>query len=316
VDGAKASSGGENRTAITCQVIATIRRKEVNSAMSTTFSDPHAGHAASGFGSMLREWRRARGASQLDLSLICGMSQRHLSFLESGRSRPSRSMVLHLASALTLPLRQQNAMLLSAGFAPVYKERALDAPDMRPVEQAISHALRQQEPYPAILVDGSYNILRSNHALRILLGFLLGTERAAVAAQAPINAVEIVLNPDGLRPFIDNWNEVAGWLLRRLRAEVMLEGPDRETAPLLDRVLALPEVAQVAQANTALEDLPPTLVVRFCKGDVRLALFSMIATIGTPLDVSLQNLRLELFFPADDATAAWFAAASSAAAAT
>lgn len=285
--------------------------------MTTALSGPSTSHSASGFGTMLRQWRRARGASQLELALHCGLSQRHLSFLESGRSRPSRGMVLHLASALNVPLRQQNAMLLSAGFAPVYKERALDAPDMRPVEQAITHALRQQEPYPAIVVDGYYNILRANGGLGALLGLLLGAEASgddtAAAARSPINAVEIVLQPGGLRPWIENWEEVAAWLLRRLRAEALLEGANRDGAALLERVLALPGIAKIADAGAAGEDLPPTLVVRFRKNGTRLALFSMIATIGTPLDVSLQNLRLELFFPADEATAAWFAATSSAA---
>lgn len=263
------------------------------------------GSSASGFGPMLREWRRARGASQLDLALNCGLSQRHLSFLESGRSRPSRGMVLHLASALGVPLRQQNAMLLSAGFAPVYKERPLDAPDMRPVEQALAHALRQQEPFPAIAVDGAYNILRANRALGAFLAFLTG--RAPAPEAGPLNAVEIVLRPDGLRPLIENWEEIAVWLIRRLRAESMLEGAGAEAATLLTHVLALPGVAEVAQVSQVEQDFPPVLVVRFRKDGLRLSLFSMIATVGTPMDVSLQNLRLELFFPADDATAQWFA---------
>src|SRR5690606_21811595 len=110
--------------------------------------------AGTGFGPMLREWRKARGASQLDLALACGLSQRHLSFLESGRSRPSRGMVLHLASALDVPSRQQNAMLLAAGFAPLYRNRGLDDPDMKAIEHALAQALRQQEPYPALVVDG------------------------------------------------------------------------------------------------------------------------------------------------------------------
>lgn len=273
--------------------------------MDTGTADRSLTGTAPGFGPMLREWRRARGASQLDLALTCGLSQRHLSFLESGRSRPSRGMVLHLASALGVPLRQQNAMLLSAGFAPAYKERPLDAPDMRPVEQALDHALRQQEPYPAIAVDGAYNILRANRALGSFLTWLTG--HAPSPADAPLNAVEIVMHPDRLRPLIENWEEVAVWLIRRLRAETMLEGAGAEAKALLARMLALPGVAQIAQVAQVDGDLPPVLVVRFRKGDLRLALFSMIATVGTPMDVSLQNLRLELFFPADDATAMWFA---------
>ena len=121
--------------------------------------------AATSFGGILREWRRARGASQLELSLLCGLSQKHLSFLESGRSRPSRGMVLHLASALGVPLRQQNAMLLAAGFAPVYKERSLQSPEMRPIDRAFDYVLQQQEPFPAIVVDRAYNIVRVNGAM-------------------------------------------------------------------------------------------------------------------------------------------------------
>lgn len=263
----------------------------------------------SGFGPMLREWRKARGASQLDLSLNCGLSQKHLSFLESGRSRPSRGMVLHLASALDVPLRQQNAMLLSAGFAPVYKERALNAPDMRPIDRALDHVLRQQEPYPAIVVDRAHNILRANRSLGALMAFLMGAEAAAAAAQSQINGFELVLQPAGLRPFIENWEEVATWMVRRLRAEAMLEGSGTEAATVLKKVLELPGVAEIAQVSHAEQDFPPTLVVSFRKGETRLSLFSMIATMGTPLDVSLQNLRLEMFFPADDFTARWFARA-------
>lgn len=264
---------------------------------------------ATGFGPMLREWRRARGASQLDLALNCGLSQRHLSFLESGRSRPSRGMVLQLASTLDVPLRQQNAMMLSAGFAPVYKERPLDAPDMRAIDQALDHALRQQEPYPAIVVDRAHNILRANRGLGALMAFLIGGEAAAAAACAPMNAIEIVLRPEGLKPLVENWDEVAAWSIRRLRAEAMIDGAGNEAAWLLKRVLEIPGVEKVAQVSNVEPDLPPTLTIRFRKKGTRLALFSMIATMGTPLDVSLQNLRLELFFPADEVTAQWFARA-------
>lgn len=266
--------------------------------------------SAPGFGPMLREWRKARGASQLDLALNCGLSQRHLSFLESGRSRPSRGMVLHLASALDVPLRQQNAMLLSAGFAPVYKERALNEPDMQPIEHALDQALRQQEPYPALVVDHAHDILRANTALGRLMGFLVGAEAAAAAAQSRLNAVDLALQPRGLRPFIENWEEVAAWSIRRLRAEAMANRTGKDVAELLERMLQVPGVAEIAQASSPDLDYPPTLIVRIRKDGVRLALFSMIATVGTPLDVSLQNLRLELFFPADDATAAWFRQAS------
>jgi transcriptional regulator with XRE-family HTH domain len=267
---------------------------------------PQARRSSSGFGGMLREWRRARGASQLELALACGVSQRHLSFLETGRSRPSRGMVIHLASVLDVPLHQQNALLLAAGFAPVYRERPLDAPEMRPVDRAIDHMLDRQEPYPAILVNEAYDILRGNRGLAALLGFLLGPATVAAASGPPMNAVEMVLRADGLRPFLENRDEVGAWLIRRLRAEAMLRGNDDKIGAVLDRVLRLPDVAGLDRAGPIDRGFPPTLALRFRKGNIRLSLFSVIATVGTPLDISLQDLRLELFFPGDDETAAWF----------
>lgn len=205
-----------------------------------------------GYGSMLREWRRARGPSQLELALTCGLSQRHLSFLETGRSRPSRGMVLHLASVLDVPLDQQNAMLLAAGFAPFYQKRPLDSPEMQAVDSAIGHALCRQEPYPGMLVDGAYNIHRANDALPRLLGFLLGPD---AAAQAPPNAVETVLHPGGLRAVMENWEEVGTWLIRRLRAEAMLETNEHNIGALLERMLQLPGVAAMERTTPRARNL-------------------------------------------------------------
>lgn len=259
---------------------------------------------AEDFGLLLRKWRRTRGTSQLDLALACGMSQRHLSFLESGRSRPSRAAVLNLASALDVPLPQQNEMLLSAGFAPAFRERAMDAPDMRPVEQAIAYVLRKQEPFPAMLVDGAYTIRAANAGFASLLGFLLGNAPATVDAPA---VVDMVFSDTCLKPYIENWGEVAAWLIRRLRAEALLEDGDQRLRSILERAAMLTDLTGLMRAAQEV-DLAPTLVLRFRKGYTRLALFSMITTVGTPFDLSLKDLRLELFFPADDATAEWFGA--------
>jgi transcriptional regulator with XRE-family HTH domain len=259
----------------------------------------------SSFGGMLREWRHARGASQLGLALLCGLSQKHLSFLESGRSRPSRGMVLNLASALGIPLRQQNAMLLAAGFAPMYKERSLQSPEMGPIDRAFTYVLQQQEPFPAIVVDRTYNLVRSNDAMTRLLSFL--TDGAGLPSDVPVNTAELVLRPDRLRPFLENWEEVAIWLLRHLRAESMLQGArERAFAELLHRLRALPGVSELERTARSEQDLPPTVVSYLCKGDTRLALFSVNASLGTPLDVTLQSLHLELFFPADPVTEQWF----------
>lgn len=258
------------------------------------------------FGRLLKEWRQARGTSQLDFALASGISQRHLSFLESGRSRPSRGMVLHLASALAVPLRQQNAMLLAAGFAPAFAERKLDAPELGPVSAALDRALTQQEPYPAVVVDRVYNLVRANQGALALLGMLLDPAALAPpAAGAPHNLMRLVVRPDGLKPHLENWEEAVVWLLRRLRAEAIAEGIAAHEA-FLDELMAYPDVARVARAPREEGDYPPALTVRFRRGETRLALFSMIATVGTPLDVALQDLRLEFFFPADAATEKWF----------
>lgn len=255
------------------------------------------------FGSILREWRRAHGASQLNLALICGLSQRHLSFLESGRSRPSRGMVFHLASAMAVSPQQRNAMLLTAGFAPVYAQRAGSASALRPVDDMVSHALRQQEPFPGIVVDSAYNILHANDAADALIAFLLPDMDTDAE---PLNVVELVLRPDRLRPSIENWDELAALLVPLLKAEAMLRGADAEVSNLLTRMLSLPGVAEVVKGRQSQRDFPATLVVRFRRGETRLALLPMIATLGTPLDLWFQNPQLELFFPADAATESWF----------
>jgi transcriptional regulator with XRE-family HTH domain len=264
------------------------------------------------FGRLLKEWRQVRGTSQLDFALASGISQRHLSFLESGRARPSRGMVLHLASALAVPLRQQNAMLLAAGFAPAFAERKLDAPELRPVSAALDRALAQQEPFPAVVVDRIYNLLRANQAALALIGTMLGGAPAAPAPGQAHNLFRLLVRADGLKPAVENWDESVLWLLRRLRAEAVAEG-ERGHDRFLDELVADPDVARVARQPREEGDYPPALTVRFRKGETRLALFSMIATVGTPLDVALQDLRLEFFFPADAETERWFRARAAAA---
>ena len=258
------------------------------------------------FGRLLKEWRQVRGTSQLDFALESGISQRHLSFLESGRSRPSRGMVLHLASALAVPLRQQNAMLLAAGFAPAFAERKLDAPELGPISTALDRALAQQEPFPAVVVDRIYNLVRANQGALTLLGTLLDPAALAPPASgAPHNLMRLIVRADGLKPHMENWEESVVWLLRRLRAEAIAEGVRAHDA-FIDELMADPDVAWVARAPREECDHPPALTVRFRHGAARLSLFSMIATVGTPLDVALQDLRLEFFFPADAATERWF----------
>jgi transcriptional regulator with XRE-family HTH domain len=257
-----------------------------------------------GFGSRLRWWRARRSLSQLELAGAASTSQRHVSFLESGRTQPSREMVLRLAAALDVPLRQQNALLLAAGFAPAWRESDLAAPELAMVNQALDHMLAQQEPFPALVVDRRWNLLRANAGAGRLTAFLMGPSPAP-AATGPVNLAEWLMSPDGLRPLLINWQEVAIYFLRGIQADAIADGTE-ETADLLQRLLAYPGVPALSYVP-ALEELPsPVLPMHFRKGQTSLRLFTTIATLGTPQDVTVQELRIESFFPADEATSQVF----------
>jgi transcriptional regulator with XRE-family HTH domain len=258
----------------------------------------------SSFGSRLRWWRARRGLSQLNLAAAAGTSQRHVSFLESGRTQPSREMVLRLAAALDVPLRQHNALLLAAGFAPAWRESDLAAPELAMVNRALDHILAQQEPFPAVVVDRRWNLLRANAGAGWLTAFLTEPSPAATPPDT-VNLAEWLMSPDGLRPFLVNWPEVAIYFLRGVQADASADGT-RETADLLRRLLAYPGVPDLSH-TPALEELPsPVLAMHFRKGQTSLRLFTTIATLGTPQDVTVQELRIECFFPADEATSQVF----------
>ncbi|MGH8067089.1 MAG: helix-turn-helix domain-containing protein [Candidatus Entotheonellia bacterium] len=252
----------------------------------------------------MRWWRTHRGLSQLDLAGAAGTSQRHVSFLESGHARPSREMVLRLAAALDVPLRQQNALLLAAGFAPAWRESALTAPELATVNQALDYILAQQEPFPAVVVDRRWNVLRANAGAGGLTAFLTGPSPAPTAT-GPVNLAEWLMAPDGLRPHLVNWPDVAIYFLRGVQADAVADGT-QETADLLRRLLAYPDMPALSHVP-ALEELPsPVLAMHFRKGQTSLRLFTTIATLGTPQDVTLQEVRIECFFPADDRSDALF----------
>jgi transcriptional regulator with XRE-family HTH domain len=259
------------------------------------------------FPSRLRWWRDRRGVSQLELSLTAGVSQRHVSFLEVGRTAPSREMVLRLSAALDLPLREQNALLLAAGFAPIWREMRLGAPDLSVVNQALDFMLAQQEPYPAFVLDRRWNLLRANRAGQLLVGFLTDTPPQEPDPDRPINLADALVAPDALRPLISNWREVALYFIRGVRADALADGTDASAA-LLERLLGYPGVP--ALSGTALPDRAdqPVLTMDIAKGGTTLRLFTTLATLGTPLDVTTQEIRIECFFPADTATASVFAA--------
>jgi transcriptional regulator with XRE-family HTH domain len=254
------------------------------------------------FGARLRWWRSRRGLSQLDLAGTAGTSQRHLSFLESGRTAPSQVMVLTLAAALDLPLRQQNALLLAAGFAPVWRESDLTAPDLVRVNGALDQMLAQQEPFPAFVVDRRWNLLRANEGAARLTEFVTGAAAANPAPARAVNLADALVSPEGLRPFIVNWEEVALHFLRGVQADALADGTP-ETMALLKRLLAYPGIPVLSQAPVLEESPVPVLAIHFRKGDTSLRLFTTIATLGTPQDVTLQEIRIENFFAADEQTA-------------
>jgi transcriptional regulator with XRE-family HTH domain len=246
-------------------------------------------------GELLREWRNRRRMSQLDLALEANVSARHLSFVETGRSRPSREMVLTLAEHLEVPLREQNALLLAAGYAPAFSETPLDTEEMTPVRHALDAILAGHEPYPAVIVDREWEIVASNTPAQ---GLLVGVSEELVAP--PANALRITLHPDGLAPRILNFAEWSGHLLTRLRRQALLS-QDPALAELERELLGYPGVEQSTGIANPEEMLFVPLHLRL-PNDTVLSLFSTLSTFGTALDITLEELSIESFFPADEAT--------------
>jgi transcriptional regulator with XRE-family HTH domain len=250
------------------------------------------------FVARLRWWRRQRRLSQLDLAGRASISQRHLSFLELGRAAPSRDMVMRLATALDVPLREHNSLLIAAGFAPVWRQTNLAAPELGQIRSALNFMLTQQEPFPAVAVDRHWNLLQSNAGAVRLVEFLVGP----LAPNTPVNLADALVAPDVLRPHLVNWVEVAGYFVRSVEADAAADGT-AETTALLKRLLAYEGVQAAINAPPTEMAATPVLPMHFRKGNTDLQLFTTIATLGIPRDITLQELRIESFFPMDDATA-------------
>jgi transcriptional regulator with XRE-family HTH domain len=251
------------------------------------------------FADQLKSWRARRGFSQLALAGRAEISQRHLSFLELGRASPSREMVDRLAGALDLPLRQHNALLLAAGFAPEWRQRDLAAPDLAQVTRALDYILAQQEPYPAVVVDRHWNLLKSNAGAARLVEFLVGP----LTPGAAVNLADALVGPDVLKPYLTNWAEVVRHFIRSVEADARADGL-AATQALLDRLMRYAGVRAALKGGSTAADGGSVLAMHFRKQDISLRLFTTIATLGTPQDVTLQELRIESFFPMDEATAA------------
>jgi len=265
--------------------------------MKTTASESKT--ASNPAGVLLRQWRDIRGKTQLDLSFDAGVSQKHISFVESGRSMPSRQMLLDLAQALDVPLRERNELLMAAGYAPVYSDQALDAPLMNSVSKALQRMLRQHEPFPAIVMDRHWNVLMTNDAAPRLFNCFIDM----AARPSPRNLLHLMFDPAGMRPFVANWPETARGLLGRVYREALGRVIDERTKALLAELSHYPGVKPEWRAPSPGESMP-MIPLTFVKDGVRLKYFSMITTVGTPQSVTTQELRLECMFPADDATEA------------
>ncbi len=249
-------------------------------------------------GTLLRDWRQRRRMSQMDLSLEAEVSTRHLSFVETGRAKPSRELLLHLAEHLDVPLRERNALLLAAGYAPSFAESPLDAGAMAPVRAALDAILAGHEPFPAVVVDRRWDLVTAN---RPALGILAeGVDPGLLAP--PTNTLRLVLHPDGLAPRVANLGEYSAHLLDRLRRQAAASG-DAALVALHDELAGYPGVRDdggAPRSPAALLFVPLILHA----GDQELTFFSTIATFGTALDITIAELAVESFFPADESTSA------------
>lgn len=268
---------------------------------------PHPDHRAGLFPALLKHWRRQRGLSQLDLALAADVSARHVSFLETGRSTPSPEMVVQLATSLAVPLRQVNAMLRAAGHEPVYDESVDALPAS--VTDALALLGAHHEPFPLVVVDRTYRVLEVNQGAVDVLGAILGIEAAAApltpsdVAALGLNLARLTFDPDGARPWLVNFDDVGRELLWRIQREVLTDPDDGEMQALLDDLLALPTVAPGWRQVDLAVPSDPALVLHLRRDGLELRFLTMITAFQAPQNVAVEHLRIETWFPYDDATA-------------
>ena len=255
------------------------------------------------FSTLLKQWRQHRRLSQLDLASRTGVSQRHLSFLETGRAKPSRPMVLALASGLDIPLRERNSLLQSAGFAAAFAERPLDTEGQRVFRQAIEQTLNHQEPYPAIVLDGNWNLAMANNAALTFFNLFVDPFAALAKLGAPqqFQMIHLCLAEEGLKPYIVNWHELIASFLSRARRAQLANPKHPHLADIIETILAHPDAPEDWRTVWSAHS-DPALLMTLRKGDQEYRLFTMMAHFGAAMDVTLEELSVELFYPADDAT--------------
>ena len=237
--------------------------------------------------------------SQLSLAVAAATTPRYMSFIETGRSQPSREMVLRLAMALDVPVRDRNGLLMAAGFAPLYPDHDLDHPAIERVMAALDHMLERHAPYPAVVMNRQWDVVRVNAGAAQLFADLCAPE----PVPDPANVLQLMLEPGPVRAAVVNWDEVAPSLLERARREAVGGVMDLTTAELVQRLRTGADAAVFAAAPRTIAPLVPVIDVHFAYGDATLRWFSIVSTIGTPVDITAQELRLEAFFPSDEETA-------------
>ena len=251
-------------------------------------------------GALLRRWRGVRNKSQIALSLDAGVSQRHLSFIEIGRSSPSRATLLGLADALDVPFRDRNVLLLAAGYAPIYPAAGWDDADMRRVTEALQRLLRQHEPFPAFVMDRYWNVVLTNAAAPRFFGSFVNLS----ARPTPRNLLHLMFDPQGMQPFIANWQDVARSLIQRVYREAVGRVVDAKAQELVSSLLAYPGAQSQWRAGPAgdgASDLP-VIPITFVKDGEQLGYFSMLTTVAAPQAIATQELRVESMFPVDEQT--------------
>lgn len=251
-----------------------------------------------GFAELLKQWRQRRRLSQLELALSSGVSQRHLSFLESSRARPSRAMVIQLSEALDVPLRQRNDWLNAAGFAAAYRNRSLEDPKMAPVLAAVRMMLDNHQPFPALAIDRAWNVVMANEPFESITG-LFGSDRWQQDPGQPRNVLRLFFHPLGIRPFVANWDQIAPLMWQRAKREAETWGGEDVKKILADLSDLVPQAGDWAQQG---DMLAPVVTVDIALGELRLSMFVVMSTFGTAQDITTDELRVEMYFPADEAT--------------
>lgn len=253
------------------------------------------------FATHLRHWRKLQRCSQQKLAELTDLSYRHINFLENNRSKPSSEVVLKIAGALELSLKNTNVLLRSAGFASQYATTPLDQSTMRHVNKALDQIINQQEPYPGVVMSPIGGLIQTNKAALKVFSHFLPLQKLSEFS----NAYELFLSADGFRPYVKNWQALAPRLLSLVRQEAIALDSMDEAFCLLQRLQALSGIGNSWQRHSAAVDQPPLFEMQLSKGDLSLAFFSTYTSFGTPFDVALQEMRIECFYPADDVTEAF-----------